>query len=168
MLSQLADYKVPYTPYHSHSPMPVFSHRLVAILMIVALEAFMLAAILWLVAKLVGLLITVEVVLVETYVLASILLVLLVLVESDVVVVVVMVVVEAYVLAAVLDWLLLFRPTNDEAAELHKEIKVTIRWLGDIFFQQVSSGLCTLKILFLGLWCLFDLFLLFIAIITQS
>lgn len=89
--------------------MPVFSHRLVAILMIVALEAFMLAAILWLVAKLVGLLI-----MVETYVLASTPLVVLVLVESDVVVVVV----EAYVLAAVLDWLLLFRPTNDEAAEL--------------------------------------------------
>ena len=83
--------------------------------MIVALEAFMLAAILWLVAKLVGLLI-----MVETYVLASILLVLLVLVESDVKVMVV----EAYVLAAVLDWLLLFRPTNDEAAELRKEIKV--------------------------------------------
>ena len=83
--------------------------------MIVALEAFMLAAILWLVAKLVGLLI-----MVETYVLASMLLVVLVLVESDVVVVVV----EAYVLAAVLDWLLLFRPTNDEAAELRKEIKV--------------------------------------------
>ena len=82
--------------------------------MIVALEAFMLAAILWLVAKLVGLLI-----MVETYVLASMLLVVLVLVESDVVVVV-----EAYVLAAVLDWLLLFRPTNDEAAELRKEIKV--------------------------------------------
>ena len=82
--------------------------------MIVALEAFMLAAILWLVAKLVGLLI-----MVETYVLASTLLVVLVLVESDVVVVV-----EAYVLAAVLDWLLLFRPTNDEAAELRKEIKV--------------------------------------------
>ena len=112
--------------------------------MIVALEAFTLAAILWLVAKLVGLLI-----MVETYVLASTLLVLLVLVESDLVVVVV---VEAYVLAAVLDWLLLFRPTNDEAAELHKEIKVTIRWLGDVFFQQVSSRLCTLKILFLGLW----------------
>ena len=83
--------------------------------MIVALEAFMLAAILWLVAKLVGLLI-----MVETYVLASTPLVVLVLVESDVVVVVV----EAYVLAAVLDWLLLFRPTNDEAAELRKEIKV--------------------------------------------
>ena len=83
--------------------------------MIVALEAFMLAAILWLVEKLVGLLI-----MVETYVLASMLLVVLVLVESDVVVVVV----EAYVLAAVLDWLLLFRPTNDEAAELRKEIKV--------------------------------------------
>ena len=83
--------------------------------MIVALEAFMLAAILWLVAKLVGLLI-----MVETYVLASMLLVVLVLVESDVVVVVV----EAYVLAAVLDWLLLFLPTNDEAAELRKEIKV--------------------------------------------
>ena len=113
--------------------------------MIVALEAFMLAAILWLVAKLVGLLI-----MVETYVLASMLLVVLVLVESDVVVMVV--VVEAYVLAAVLDWLLLFRPTNDEAAELHKEIKVTIRRLGDVFFQQVSSRLCTLKILFLGLW----------------
>ena len=95
-----------------------------------------------------GLLITVGVVLVETYVLASILLVLLFLVESDVVVVV-----EAYVLAAVLDWLLLFRPTNDEAAELHKEIKVTIQWLGGIFFQQVSSRLCTLKILFLGLCC---------------
>ena len=91
--------------------------------MIVALEAFMLASMLWSVAKLVGLLITVGVVLVETYVLASILLVLLVLVESDVVVVVV----EAYVLAAVLDWLLLFRPTNDEAVELHKEIKVTIQ-----------------------------------------
>ena len=90
--------------------------------MIVALEAFMLAAILWLVEKLVGLLI-----MVETYVLASTLLVVLVLVESDVVVVVVMVVVEAYVLAAVLDWLLLFRPTNDEAVELHKEIKVTIQ-----------------------------------------
>ena len=85
--------------------------------MIVALEAFMLASMLWLVAKPVGLLI-----MVETYVLASTLLVVLVLVESDVV----MVVVEAYVLAAVLDWLLLFRPTNDEAAELHKEIKVTI------------------------------------------
>ena len=64
--------------------MPVFSHRLVAILMIVALEAFMLAAILWLVAKLVGLLI-----MVETYVLASTPLVVLVLVESDVVVMVV-------------------------------------------------------------------------------
>ena len=86
--------------------------------MIVALEAFMLAAILWLVAKLVGLLI-----MVETYVLASTPLVVLVLVESDVVVMVV----EAYVLAAVLDWLLLFRPTNDEAVELHKEIKVTIQ-----------------------------------------
>ena len=110
--------------------------------MIVALEAFMLAAILWLVAKLVGLLI-----MVETYVLASILLVVLVLVESDVVVMVV----EAYVLAAVLDWLLLFRPTNDEAAELHKEIKVTIRRFGGFFLQQVSSRLCTLKILFLGL-----------------
>ena len=83
--------------------------------MIVALEAFMLAAILWLVAKLVGLLI-----MVETYVLASTPLVVLVLVESDVKVMVV----EAYVLAAVLDWLLLFRPTNDEAAELHKDIKV--------------------------------------------
>ena len=155
MLSQLADYKVPYTPYHSPSPMSVFSHRLVAILMIVAMEAFMLASMLWLVAKLVGLLITVGVVLVETYVLASILLVVLVLVEWDVVVVVVVVVlvVEAYVLAAVLDWLLLFRPTNDEAAELHKEIKVTIQWLSGIFFQQLSSRLCTLKILFLGLWC---------------
>ena len=54
MLSQLPDYKVPYTPYHSPSPMPVFSHRLVAILMIVAMEAFMLASMLWLVAKLVG------------------------------------------------------------------------------------------------------------------
>ena len=52
--------------------------------MIVALEAFMLAAILWLVEKLVGLLI-----MVETYVLASMLLVVLVLVESDVVVMVV-------------------------------------------------------------------------------
>ena len=52
--------------------------------MIVALEAFMLAAILWLVAKLVGLLI-----MVETYVLASTPLVVLVLVESDVVVMVV-------------------------------------------------------------------------------
>ena len=80
--------------------------------------------------------------------LASILLVLLVLVESDVKVMVV----EAYVLAAVLDWLLLFRPTNDEAAELHKEIKVTIRRFGGFFLQQVSSRLCTLKILFLGLW----------------
>ena len=111
-------------------------------------EAFMLASMLWLVAKLVGLLIMVEVVSVETHVLASILLVVLVLV--------VVVVVEAYVLAAVLDWLLLFRPTNDEAAELHKEIKVTvtIRWLGGIFFQQVSSRLCTLKILFLRL-CFF-------------